>query len=194
MLMQPPSRSMLKEWQQVWNDYREQLKPNRKSGRELLVYLYKVYPLEEIHETEAAQVVAGNVMENWFYAEKLHGAPPNPAAFYVRDEGKGVELYRQQDNLFRGQRIFVGIDLTSGFYCVEGSSLLWDELCAFQGLDGAGLKNAACVACCKSLAVWPVGGGAAPICQWLSLFCALETPCCLVSGSFKQAAQLYFEG
>lgn len=146
MLMQPPSQNTLKEWQRMWEEYREQLKPNRKSGRELLAYLYKVYPLEEIHEMEAAQVVAGNVLENRFYAEKLQGAQPNPAAFYVRDEGKGAELYRQQDSLFRGQRIFVGIDLASGFYCVEGSSLLWDKLCAFQGLDEADLQNAACVA------------------------------------------------
>lgn len=38
-------------------------------------------------------------------------------------------------------KIFVGLDLASGFYMVEGSTMLWDELCAFQGLDERDLEN-----------------------------------------------------
>ena len=38
------------------------------------------------------------------------------------------------------------IDISSGCYTVEGSSLLWDELCAYQGLDKDDLDNPVCVA------------------------------------------------
>ena len=40
----------------------------------------------------------------------------------------------------------MGVDLASGFYMVEGSTLLWDELRAFQGLDEKDLQNFVMVA------------------------------------------------
>ncbi|HHX87473.1 MAG TPA: hypothetical protein GX693_04745 [Firmicutes bacterium] len=48
--------------------------------------------------------------------------------------------------MFKGYKIFIGVDLSSGFYCIEGSSMLWDELCAFQGLDSKDIENYYCVA------------------------------------------------
>jgi len=33
------------------------------------------------------------------------------------------------------------VELNSGYFLVEGSSLLWDELFAFRGLDEEDLKN-----------------------------------------------------
>lgn len=55
---------------------------------------------------------------------------------------------RDPDDLWGGpvSRIFVGIDLTTGYYTVEGCTMLWDELCAFQGLDEKDLQNYFCVA------------------------------------------------
>ena len=47
---------------------------------------------------------------------------------------------------FRGRPIFVGIELLSGFFCVEGSSLLWDELYVRRGLDRQDLQSPYCVA------------------------------------------------
>ena len=43
-------------------------------------------------------------------------------------------------------KIFVGVDLCSGFYIVEGSTMLWDELRAFQGVDEKDLGNYVVVA------------------------------------------------
>lgn len=39
-----------------------------------------------------------------------------------------------------------GIDLTTGYFCVEGSSRLWDELYVFRGLDETDIQNFYCVA------------------------------------------------
>ena len=74
------------------------------------------------------------------------GEKPIPKTFFVARAGLGQRLYHEQDELFAGMDIFVGIDLVSGFYCVEGSSYLWDELCAFQGLDERDRENFFCVA------------------------------------------------
>ena len=57
---------------------------------------------------------------------------------YVKN---GKLLYEKQDNIFKGEDIFVGIEMETGFIHVEGSSLLWDELFAFRGLDTDDLKN-----------------------------------------------------
>ena len=40
----------------------------------------------------------------------------------------------------------VGIDTVTGFFTVEGSTLLWDELCAARGLDEKDVQNAVSVA------------------------------------------------
>ena len=39
-----------------------------------------------------------------------------------------------------------GVELESGFFCIEGSSLLWDELYVFRGLDENDIQNYICVA------------------------------------------------
>lgn len=69
------------------------------------------------------------------------GATPSVATFIVENTGAGKVLYENQDRIFKGNSIFVGIDLESGYFCVEGSSMLWDELYAFQGLDENDIQN-----------------------------------------------------
>ena len=66
----------------------------------------------------------------------------------ITDKGDVRAENQDSPNLWGGEitKIFVGIDLSSGFYQVEGSTLLWDELCAFQGLDCQDLKNYVVVA------------------------------------------------
>ena len=90
---------------------------------------------------------------NEYWAEKLPaGTAPSPRAFYLENEGAGRRFYlpanRDDPELWGGsvERIFVGVDLASGFYMVEGSTLLWDELRAFQGLDEKDLQNFVMVA------------------------------------------------
>jgi hypothetical protein len=43
--------------------------------------------------------------------------------------------------MFRGRAIIVAVELHSAYFMVEGSSLLWDELFAFRGLDEEDLAN-----------------------------------------------------
>jgi len=133
---------MNRHWKSVWNEYKDRLCPNRKSGAELVEYVIKKYPLKQLHNPKAVQVVTENVLQNEPFAEKLSKEKqPPPVAFIVENTGEGKKLYEEQDEVFVGNEIFVGIDLESGFYYVECSSLLWDELCAFQGLDEVDIQN-----------------------------------------------------
>lgn len=145
--MQVPTPEMIQEWEKVWNKYKDVLKPNRKSGREIVDYLHSKYILTEIFSEKASRVVYDNVIKNKPNAEKL---PPNvnpkSKTFYIEDQGNGQVLFEKQDDIFKGNKIFVGIDIESGYYCVEGSSMLWDELCSFQGVDEKDIQNAYCVA------------------------------------------------
>lgn len=147
MIKSAPTKRMLEQWQACFLQYRHQLSPNKKTGAELLRYLREKYPLQQIHEPAALSVVAGNVTDNAFFAEKLPaGAAPDPVAFFVENTGKGKTLYQQQKSSEKAaENIFVGIDLATGYFLVEGSEQLWDELCAFSGLDKRDLENYVCV-------------------------------------------------
>ena len=153
MLTQEPTPAMKKEWEYVWHTCKDVIKPNRKSGQELMDHLKEKYVLTEIFEKEAADTVSGNVMLNRHFSEKMpSGASPLPKTFFVENRGAGEIFYKKENRSLDclrknlSSRIFVGIDLISGYFMVEGSSLLWDELCAFQGLDEADLQNAFCIA------------------------------------------------
>lgn len=86
-------------------------------------------------------------------AEKLpNGAVPLPRTFFLENKGKGEIFYKNEnkdsEEIWGGNitRIFVGIDTVSGYFMVEGSTMLWDELYAFQGIDEADIQNPYCVA------------------------------------------------
>ncbi len=148
MLMQKPALEMCEEWKSVWNQYKDRLTPNRKSGQELIDYLSKEYVLTEIHDKKAADVVRFNVTMNEVHASRLApGAVPITKTYYVENQGNGCILYENVDEIFKDlEKIFVGIDVATGWYTVEGSSMLWDELCAFQGVDEVDIQNFYCVA------------------------------------------------
>ncbi len=146
MLTTEATPEMIKQWKAVWREYKGKLRPNKKSGTDVAKYLANKYSLRELHDDRAAQVVIDNILLNHFFAVKLpDGSSPSVVTYIVENAKAGEKLYQQQDEMFGGE-IFVGIDLISGFYMVEGSSLLWDELCAFQGLDEADIENYFCVA------------------------------------------------
>lgn len=134
--MQEVTPEMKEQWKCVWNEYKSKLRPNRRTGNEILEYIKNKYPLRDLANNEKyLQVVSENVLRNQVFTEKLPaGKSPVPIAFIIENAGQGTRLYEMQDEAFMGNEIFVGVDIESGFYCVEGSSLLWDELCAFQGL------------------------------------------------------------
>lgn len=153
MITREPAREMIDEWKAVWEQYKDSLRPNRKNGAELLAYLQSAYSLTEIFDKNALDAIAENVALNEVWAEKLPvGQAPVPRAFFLENAGNGRKFYLDQnrdspdvwgDDI---TLIFVGVELSSGFYMVEGSSMLWDELCAFQGVDENDLNNFVIVA------------------------------------------------
>lgn len=152
VITQLPSEETVREWKAVWQANKGRLSPNRKTGTEVLEYLQANYPLTEISAPKALDAIIGNVTLNERLAKKLPaGAAPAPRAFFLENSGAGEKFYlpenRDDPELWGNvERIFVGVDVASGFYMVEGSTLLWDELCAFQGLDEKDLQNFVMVA------------------------------------------------
>ena len=132
MLTKPVTPKMVQEWKQIAEKYRSRLQPNRKSGQEILDYLQSNYQLTPVHDERASQTVVLNIMENEPLREKLpEGGRPEPVTFIWEDNGN---------------RVFIGIDLVSGYFLVEGSEQLYDQLCAYQGLDEKDLDNYYCIA------------------------------------------------
>ena len=142
MLMQEPTLEMVETWKSIYDEYKTQLYPNRKTALEVIEYLKRKYPMTEVIDDKLKQVVVGNVLLNECYAEKLPaGRTPTAIIFAIKNTGAGKRLYEMQDDIFKGQHIFVGIELETAFFHVAGSSMLWDELFAFRGLDEDDLKN-----------------------------------------------------
>ena len=142
MLTHPPTQSDLGDWKRVYAQYRGSLHPNRISGAELYAYLGEHYPLIPLDDPRMDQIVACNILENEVFSRELpQGAEPDPVCCAVAPSGAGEALYSGQDEIFSGCPILVGIDLVSGYFLVEGSSLLWDELYARRGLNENDLAN-----------------------------------------------------
>jgi len=147
MLRQEPTPEMIAEWKAIWNAHKNHLRPNRKSGVDIMKYLADKYPLRELQDKSATQVVIDNVVLNEYLAEKIpEEMAPQTVAFLIENIAEGRKLYDEPDALLGDGYIFVGIELVSGYFHVEGSSSLWDELCAFQGLDQKDMENFFCVA------------------------------------------------
>ncbi len=147
MITHAVTRDEIRRWRAEWTILRDRLMPNRRDGEALRSYLASRYPLEPLPEPSSAQWVACNILSNAHFREKLPSdGTPQPACWYVLNADAGATLYLEQDAVFRGTRILVGVDFVSGCYFVEGSSQLWDELCAFQGLDEMDINNYVCVA------------------------------------------------
>jgi len=142
MITQEVTPELLAAWKAAFDCYRHRLKPDRKTGPDLLAYLEQNYSLTEITGTAIQTVVSDNILLNKCHAQKLSpGKSPVPKGFFIENTGAGKILYENQDDLFRGIRILAGLDLETGFFLVEGSSRLWDELFAFRGLDADDLAN-----------------------------------------------------
>lgn len=142
MLREQATPGMVAEWKRTWENWRGRLAPNRRSGAELVSYLRERYPLREMPGECHIHAIRENVLQNDFSREKLApGEAPRPLAFIVENTGAGRALYAKRDARDGVRPIFVGIDLATGEFQVEGSAALWDELFAFRGLDEADLKN-----------------------------------------------------
>ena len=142
-----PTKEDIAHWKEVFADYHTRLKPNRISGGQLRDYLTAHYPAFSVQDAKLDQVVSGNILANECYARALpQGVSPDPACYKLAREGTALPLYASQDAVYAGCDILVGIDLVSGYFFVEGSSALWDELYAQRGLSEDELSNYYCVA------------------------------------------------
>lgn len=142
MLTREVTPEMVLAWKVTFDQYRPQLRQNKKTGLELIAYLQQKYPITELNDERLKQVVVDNVLSNGIHANKVPvGKTPLAKGFIIGDTGAGKYLYEKQDALYAGMKIIVGVELGSGYFLVEGSSLLWDELFAFRGLDDVDLTN-----------------------------------------------------
>ena len=73
----------------------------------------------------ANKVVVENIMNNEPFKEKLpQGVSLNPLTYYIEED-----------------KAFIGIDLVTGYFCVEGSEKIYNDLFAYRGLDEKDLEN-----------------------------------------------------
>lgn len=137
MLMREPTEEMIKEWQDIYEENKDKLKPNKKEGLKIIKYLADNYSIMEVENSELEKVVYDNIVLNQFSNQKLCGKNPIIRLFEVTEE----RLYEIQDDIFKGIKIMVGIEVNTSYIFVEGSSYLYDELIAFTGLDNEDLTN-----------------------------------------------------
>lgn len=142
MLAHKVTPELVRKWKDVAKTYRPLLCPNKKTGSEILAYLTGRYPVRELMTDSLRDVVEDNILSNECHARKMPaGTIPEVSGFFIENTGTGKHLYEHQDEMFRGRTIIAAVELHSGYFLVEGSSLLWDELCAFRGLDEEDLEN-----------------------------------------------------
>ena len=130
MLTTEPTIEMIQEWKRIYDENRNSLKPNRKSGAEVNDYFCNKYHFEKFDSSTFRDAVKFNIMENEPNREKLpQGVEPK------------IVSYKDKDS-----SIIVGIDLISGFFHIEGGNIdkvseIYDELYLFRGLDEKDIKN-----------------------------------------------------
>jgi hypothetical protein len=148
MLTQEQTLEMIERWKSIWVENKDNLRPNRKAGSEIVGYITKNYPaVKRAGDNATAAIIEDEVLLNEHFSEKLPaGKNPSFVAFAIENTGRGKYLYEQQDDIFRDNEIFVAVDIESGYFHVEGSSFLWDELYAYRGLDEMDIQNFYCVA------------------------------------------------
>ena len=71
MIVQEPSKERLEEWKSTWMKYKELIKPNRRTGLELLEYLQSHYSLTKIFDADALDAIRYTVTMNKPLSEKL---------------------------------------------------------------------------------------------------------------------------
>ena len=130
MLTAEPTIEMIHEWKRVYNENRDSLQPNRKSGAEVNAYFCNKYCFDKFDSLTFCDVVKFNIMENEPNREKLpQGETPQIMAYKSKDSS-----------------VLVGIDLVTGFFHIEGKDInrvaeIYDDLFLFRGLDEKDIDN-----------------------------------------------------
>lgn len=138
MLTKEPTQEMIDGWKKIYSEYIDKLRPNKTTGTELMNYLMQKYPAIELQDKSLEKIALDNLA---FQNKAVNITDLTCKVFCIENSGNGKILYKNQDEVFKGISIMVAIELKTAFFYVEGSSLLWDELFAFRGLDENDLKN-----------------------------------------------------
>ena len=147
MQTKQPTEKDISHWKALFSAYQPRLKPNRISGAQLYEYLTAQYSTIPLQDARLQKIVSDNITKNECFCRELPtGVSPDPVCCKIARAGDAEALYASQEAIYAGCDIIVGIDLVSGYFLVEGSSLLWDELYAQRGLNEADLSNYYCVA------------------------------------------------
>ena len=114
--------SLTEQWKTVYERERPNLEPNAITGEELAEYVQNKLRAEPYSDEAFLDAICADVKNSAFFAEKLHGAEPDPVAFRYRDG------------------TFIGVDRISGWFIAEDDRIR-DELTYVKGLDEADLEN-----------------------------------------------------
>lgn len=130
MLISEPTPDMINCWKRIYDDNRERLKPNRKSGVQIDDYFRKKYMPDSFDSDEYRDIVKENIMLNTFSKDKLPVGKTPDIRCYKIDKGS----------------VIVGIDLVTGFIHVECRDIskmeeIYDDLFVYRGLDEDDLTN-----------------------------------------------------
>jgi len=152
---------IINQWKKTYEEYRQLLKPNRKSIDEILEYIKLKYPVEEDTSDKARKVVEKSVLYN-YYSKRLseNDTMLSIVVLRVKNEDNAVQLYENQvsehiefmDKMkktikdfkpfsFEPIPIIIEAERKSGYIFVEGSQGLSEEITMIQGLDSDELKN-----------------------------------------------------
>jgi len=113
---------LTEQWKAIYERERPNLTPNAITGEALAEYVQTQFAATPITEEAYLDAIRTDVRNSAFFAEKLHGAEPDPAVFRLPDG------------------TFVGIDRVSGWFIAENDAVR-DELTFVKGLDEADLDN-----------------------------------------------------
>ena len=130
MLTTKPTAEVTQKWKKTFEENRDNLFPNRKTGKELDEYFKKSYDYEELDSPKHKEIVEYNIMHSNHNKAKLsEGVIPEIAVYKIKNTD-----------------IFVGIDKVTGFFQVESKDTekmaeIYDDLFAFRGLDLMDIDN-----------------------------------------------------
>ena len=139
MLTHKATAADIAEWKEIFEACRGRLSPNRRSGEELAAYLRTGYPVTPLSGEREFAVVRDNVLRNECFKEKLpEGKAPRPVAFMLKDKETDIFIGVELET---GYFLVEGVERSTGEFCAEKTERLYDELVAFRGLDEKDLGN-----------------------------------------------------
>jgi hypothetical protein len=72
MLTTKPTLEMIEEWKRIYEAHHSDLRPNRKTGKEVDRYFREKYPCQPLEHPEFRRMVALSIMENDFSKDRRH--------------------------------------------------------------------------------------------------------------------------